>query len=84
MVDGTNISKRPEEVDGRMVPGHWEGNLIVGAKGASAIGMFVEKTTRLVVHVKMPTRVVDVAASAFAGALNGGRPPCRIEKDSDL
>jgi len=66
----TNIRDRPEEIEGRLVPGHWEGNLILGAGGASAVGTLVERTARLVVLVHMATRRADVAASAFAGALN--------------
>lgn len=66
----TNIKERPEEVEGRLVPGHWEGDLILGTGGASAIGTLVERVSRLVLLVLMPTRKADVAACAFAGALN--------------
>ena len=66
----TNIKHRPEEIEGRLVPGHWEGDLILGAGGASAIGTLVERTSRIVALVRMPARKADVASCAFAGALN--------------
>ena len=49
-----NIAQRPQEADDRAVPGHWEGDLLIGKANRTAIGTLVERSTGYALLVHLP------------------------------
>ena len=57
--DMISIHMRPPEIEERIIPGHWEGDLIKGARNASAVGTLVERTTLFVALARMDSATTD-------------------------
>lgn len=72
-----SIHVRPPEVNDRVMPGHWEGDLIKGANNRSAVGVLVERSTRLVLLCRMPDSTAESALVAFTAKLNQIAAPMR-------
>jgi transposase, IS30 family len=64
--DMLSIEERPKEVEDRIIPGHWEGDLIIGKNNRSALGTLVERTTRTTILIPVKSKEAEVVAKAFA------------------
>ncbi len=64
--DMLSIEERPKEVADRIIPGHWEGDLIIGKNNRSALGTLVERTTRTTILIPVKNKEAETVAKAFA------------------
>jgi transposase, IS30 family len=72
-----SVHVRPPEVEDRLIPGHWEGDLIKGQANRSAVAVLVERSTRLVLLAKMQDSTAGAALKAFSTKLNSISRPLR-------
>ena len=68
--DMVSIHERPPEIEERLVPGHWEGDLIKGASNRSAVGTLVERTTLFTVLAKLESAAAEATLEGFSQVLN--------------
>lgn len=64
--DYLSIEERPAQVAERTIPGHWEGDLLMGSCNKSAIGTLVERLTRFTLLVRLPNKDAHTVRKAFA------------------
>lgn len=76
--DMVSIEERPAEVADRAIPGHWEGDLILGLHNRSALGTLVERSTRTVLLVPLTKKKAPDVRRAFARAIR--RVPTNLRK----
>jgi IS30 family transposase len=66
--DMVSIHLRPPEANERLVPGHWEGDLIKGRRASSAVGTLVDRSSLFVLLVRMPNSTAQAALEGFRAA----------------
>jgi IS30 family transposase len=77
IIDAVSIRERPAEVADRAVPGHWEGDLLMGGKN-SQIATLAERHSRYVQLVRMPTKEAPDVATALAKTI--GKLPVELRR----
>ena len=83
IIDAVPISKRPGEINDRSVPGHWEGDLIIGKNHKSALGTLVERKTRLVILVPLKGKDAKTVRESFVDVFKEIEPDMRLSMTYD-
>ena len=76
--ESLHIINRPEEIEARLIPGHWEGDLIKGAFNRSSVGTLVERKTRFVVLCRMRGNGAGAVLDSFTRQMK--RLPVALRK----
>jgi IS30 family transposase len=76
----TSIDARPAEATDRAVPGHWEGDLVVGKNGKTAMATLVERTSRYTVPIALPAGRRDAVSTANALIATVAAMPTQLVK----
>jgi IS30 family transposase len=77
IVDAISIRERPAEVEDRAVPGHWEGDLLAGAKN-TYIATLVERHSRFAMLIKVPSKNTEVVVAALSQHV--GKLPATLKR----
>ena len=75
---GLRIVNRPEEIEARLVPGHWEGDLIKGPVNRSSVGTLVERKTRFMVLCRLRGNGAEAILDSFTRQMK--RLPAALRK----
>ena len=65
-VEGAELALRPPEADDRSVPGHWDGDLVVGTDGATCLVTLVERSSRFLLCSRLPEHSAETVAARLA------------------
>lgn len=68
IADRVSIDERPAEVLGREIPGHWEGDLIIGKDHKSCLGTLAERTTRTIILIPLKNKEAETVRKGFEKA----------------
>ena len=77
LVDMVSIHLRPPEANDRLLPGHWEGDFLVGARNGSAVGTLVDRKTLFLMLAKMQDSTATAALEGFSAAFSPLDPQLR-------